>query len=74
MAATPASKYHMAGLRLYPAYHGYTLDHPEFARLLAEAAKRSMLVQIALRMEDERVHHVAINVPLVNVSALSGNR
>ena len=42
----------MAGLRLYPAYHGYTLDHPEFARLLAEAAKRSMLVQIALRMED----------------------
>ena len=53
-------QYRMPGVRLYPAYHGYTLDHPEFARLLGEAAKRGLLVQIVLRMEDERVHHVAI--------------
>lgn len=63
-------QYRMAGVRLYPAYHGYTIDHPEFARLLAETGKRNMLVQIVLRLEDERVHHVAIDVPLVNVAPL----
>jgi hypothetical protein len=57
-------------VRLYPAYHGYTLDQPEFARLIAETAKRGMLVQMVLRMEDERVHHVAIDAPLVNVLPL----
>jgi uncharacterized protein len=60
----------MRGLRLYPAYHGYTLDHPEFTRMLGAATKRGMLVQVALRMEDERVHHPAIDVPVVNVSPL----
>ena len=55
-------QYRMPGVRLYPAYHGYTLDHPEFVRLLGEAAKRGMLVQIVMRMEDERVHHPAIDV------------
>ena len=64
-------QYRMPGLRLYPAYHGYTLDHPEFARMVSDAAKRRMLVQIALRMEDERVHHPAIDVSPVNVSPLA---
>jgi predicted TIM-barrel fold metal-dependent hydrolase len=63
-------QYRMPGVRLYPAYHGYTLEQPEFARLIGEAAKRGMLVQIVLRMEDERVHHVAINVPLVDTAPL----
>jgi len=64
-------QYRMPGLRLYPAYHGYTLDHPEFVRMLAEAAKRGLLVQIVMRMEDERVHHPAIDVPTVNASPLA---
>ena len=59
-------QYRMPGLRLYPAYHGYALDHPEFVRMLSVAATRDMLIQIAMRMEDERVHHPAIDVPLVN--------
>jgi uncharacterized protein len=63
-------QYRMPGLRLYPTYHGYTFDHPEFARLLSVAAKRGLVVQIALRMEDERVHHPAIHAPLVNASPL----
>jgi len=58
------------GLRLYPTYHGYTLDHPEFTRLLGETAKRGMLVQVALRLEDERVHHPAIDIPPVNAAPL----
>jgi predicted TIM-barrel fold metal-dependent hydrolase len=63
-------QYRMPGVRLYPIYHGYTLDHPEFARMLSEAVKRGLLVQIALRLEDERVHHVATNIPPINVSPL----
>lgn len=60
----------MRGIRLYPMYHGYALDEPEFARLLAEAAQRKMLVQIVLRLEDERVHHRAVIVENVDVSPL----
>jgi len=63
-------EYRMPGVRLYPAYHGYTLDHPEFARLIADAGMRGLLVQIVLRMEDERVHHVATNIPAINVAPL----
>jgi uncharacterized protein len=63
-------QYRMPGVRLYPAYHGYGLDHPEFARLLAEAAQRKLLVQIVLRLEDERVHHQAVVIPAVDVAPL----
>jgi len=62
--------YRMTGVRLYPAYHGYGLDHPEFAKLVAETAKRGLLVQIALRMEDERCHHPALVIEAVNVGPL----
>ena len=36
----------------------------------ATRRKRGLLVQIVLRMEDERVHHPAIDVPRVNASPL----
>jgi uncharacterized protein len=65
-------RHHMPGVRLYPMYHGYGLDHPQFARLVAEAANRKMLVQIVLRLEDERVHHPAVIVEAVDVSPLVG--
>jgi predicted TIM-barrel fold metal-dependent hydrolase len=58
------------GLRLYPAYHGYTLDQPEFARLINAAAKRGMLIQVVLRLEDERVHHPALDMALVDTAPL----
>ena len=60
----------MPAIRLYPAYHGYGLDHPELLRLLESAARRGLLVQIAIRMEDERVHHPSIVAPAVNASPL----
>ena len=65
-------QFRMPGVRLYPMYHGYALDEPQFARLLAEAARRKMLVQIVLRLEDERVHHRAVTVENVDVSPLVG--
>jgi hypothetical protein len=63
-------QHRMPGLRLYPAYHGYTLDQAEFARLVEAAAKRGLLVQIVLRMEDERVHHQATAIAGVDVAPL----
>jgi uncharacterized protein len=63
-------QYRMRGIRLYPAYHGYLLDHPELLRLLASAARRGLFVQIVIRMEDERVHHPCVMAPVVSVSRL----
>ena len=63
-------QYKMPGIRLYPAYHGYVLDHPELLRLLASAARRGLLVQIVIRMEDERVHHPSVVAPVVSASRL----
>ena len=63
-------EHRMAGVRLYPAYHGYRLDHADFAKLLAESAQRGLLVQIALRMEDERCHHPALVFGAVDVGPL----
>jgi predicted TIM-barrel fold metal-dependent hydrolase len=44
----------MPGIRLHPNYHGYTLDDPRFTRLLAEAHKRSLLVQIVCWLDSEQ--------------------
>jgi predicted TIM-barrel fold metal-dependent hydrolase len=65
-------QYKMPGIRLYPAYHGYRLDHSGLPWLLGAAARRGLLVQIAIRMEDERVHHPSIVAPVVDASPLPG--
>ena len=64
-------QYRMSGVRLYPAYHGYSLDHPDFAKLIGETTKRGLLVQIVLRMEDERCHHPALVIEPVDVGPLA---
>lgn len=47
----------MIGVRVYPGYQMFDLNHPEFFRLINEATKRGMIVQIVGDIEDTRVHH-----------------
>jgi predicted TIM-barrel fold metal-dependent hydrolase len=61
----------MAGIRLHPNYHGYTLDHPAFAELLALATRRGLIVGLSLVMEDARMMHPSFRVPAVNPEPLA---
>jgi predicted TIM-barrel fold metal-dependent hydrolase len=60
----------MPGLRLYPAWHGYTLDRPAFAALLKAASDHGLVVQLVLKLEDDRTLHPLLRLQPVDPSPL----
>lgn len=60
----------MPGIRLHPNYHGYTLEDARFVRLLEIAARRRLLVQIAVQLEDSRSQNPVLAAAPVQVAPL----
>ncbi|MEW4566432.1 amidohydrolase family protein [Tautonia sp. JC769] len=57
----------MPGIRLHPDIHGYELGDPVVSALLAAAASRSLIVQVAVQMEDPRTKHPRLELTPVNL-------
>jgi uncharacterized protein len=60
------------GIRLHPNYHGYRLDDPGCEKLLSEAARRGMIVQVAPRVDDARVQYHLVRVADTDLTPLAG--
>ncbi len=60
----------MPGLRIYPGYQPFDLDHPGMERLLQMTIERGLILQVVFGMEDPRVHHPIISVPPVSLPPL----
>jgi predicted TIM-barrel fold metal-dependent hydrolase len=62
--------HHMPGLRIFPGYQPFDLDHPAVERLVGMAAERGLILQVVFGMEDPRVHHPIIHVGQVTLAPL----
>jgi predicted TIM-barrel fold metal-dependent hydrolase len=65
-------EHNMPGIRVHPNYHGYKLDHPDFARLLALCDEHRLILQVAVSVEDERTQHKLMQVKDVDCAPLVG--
>jgi predicted TIM-barrel fold metal-dependent hydrolase len=60
----------MPGIRIYPGYQPFDLDHPGMESLVKMTAERGLVLQVVFGMEDPRVHHPIINVGPVTFGPL----
>src|SRR5687767_14001241 len=60
----------MPGIRIYPGYQPFDLDHPAMESLVKMTAERGLILQVVFGMEDPRVHHPIINVGPVTFGPL----
>jgi uncharacterized protein len=64
-------EFHMPGLRVHPNYHSYTLEDPEFAKLLQMSAERNLILQIVAWLEDERTQIPLLQESMVDLRPLA---
>jgi predicted TIM-barrel fold metal-dependent hydrolase len=57
-------------IRLFPGYHGYTVDAPEVSALADRAAEIGLPVFVQIRLWDERHHPPVFMVPAVPVAGV----
>lgn len=62
--------YQMPGIRIYPGYQPFDLDHPGLARLVQLTVERGLILQVVFGMEDSRVYHPQITVGKVSIGPL----
>lgn len=60
----------MPGIRIYPGYQPFDLDHPGMESLVKMISERGLILQVVFGMEDPRVHHPIINVGPVTFGPL----
>jgi predicted TIM-barrel fold metal-dependent hydrolase len=60
----------MPGIRIYPGYQPFDLDHPGMERLVKMTSERGLVLQVVFGMEDPRVHHPIIHVGPVTFTPL----
>lgn len=60
----------MPGIRIYPGYQPFDLDHPKLETLVKMTAERGLVLQVVFGMEDPRVHHPMIDVGPVTFGPL----
>lgn len=61
----------MRAIRIHPNYHAYGLDSAICDELFHAAQGRGLIVQLVLTMEDVRVQHPLMQVPIVDVAPLA---
>ncbi len=53
----------MAGVRLYPKWHNYSLSSPCCREMITAATERDMVISIPIRVEDNRQRSWLLNIP-----------
>lgn len=59
-------------VKVFPNYHGVSLDDPAFDRLADHCARRNLALCIQVRMEDERTRHPTVVIPPVDPAGVAG--